>query len=361
MPSTAKTRVPVAATYYPHTQIQSEGLLKTALLLWDHVDCVVPTGPLPQTKLPARLEEATELVVRPRKPRPAEQERVHSRLRELLRNGIPGWLDLNPETPQWARRPYLIYPNKLGHETWQMFKQHGLARFDTASADYELPAALGLLVMAMLADECAGTTKRRVTDRTSAYQWLAGLTTKEAGGEYLPNVDVTHLAPTYDRLITISLEALGAQQIPLTRLVAMRKRELKGRSKDYQNLRRRYLERLDAVVASLVAQDVTESDRVEIERQFRVDMDDDLRLLKSELRLTSTKALFSKEIGLAAVAVAGAVIAPATWLAAAATLKGLGVGALIRTHAEYRSSRAKNLRDHSMSWLYVASNRRPVV
>jgi hypothetical protein len=107
------------------------------------------------------------------------------------------------------------------------------------------------------------------------------------------------------------------------------------------------------------------SDALEIERQFVRDRQTDFRELKQELGLAAKEALFSKEIGVCALALVGAVAAPllppvaaAAVGSAAVSLKSVGVGALLLTKAKYRNARQKALNENAMSWLYLTSKRR---
>ncbi len=134
----------------------------------------------------------------------------------------------------------------------------------------------------------------------------------------------------------------------------MRRREAKSNSGDYRQMRKRYRETLDRYVKRLTNEVETKGDVEEIERQFKEEMKQDLNDLKRELNLTSINALFSNEMALTAIAVAGAFIEPISGLTTlAATLKGIGVAPLVRTETKYRTARRKALRESSMSWLYT--------
>ncbi len=58
------------ALYYPHTVIRSRNLIKTSLLLWDSVECIVPKrGWKLETPFSEKAyNEATELIVHSRVP-----------------------------------------------------------------------------------------------------------------------------------------------------------------------------------------------------------------------------------------------------------------------------------------------------
>lgn len=334
------------ALYYPHTRVQSESLLKTGLLLWDHIDCIVPSDrftPEPRA-LSAELREAEELLVRSRVPTESEKKNVHSRVGQLVANGIPSWI--YEELKGADSRHFLVYPNKLSDETWALLSGARLARLvGTGGRDYQVPPALGLLLMSMLADECAGTTTTRVTDRSRAYSWLMGVTAHSLGGEYVPNLDASHLSSTYDRLVTAAVRIVDTDGIPIERLLELRRREAAGAS-DYTAFRRRYVERIAAYIEKLNTAKLRPADVREIDRQYRIDMKTDLRLLKQELRLAAAKVVF-RDIGIAVLAGVGAT--------ALHPLAGLsGVGALLHSRMEYRQARRAALQKSAMSWLYLS-------
>src|SRR5689334_18651180 len=107
--------------------------------------------------------------------------------------------------------------------------------------------------------------------------------THSLGGEYIPNIDASHLASTYNRLVTAAVGIVDTDGIPIERLLQLRRREAKGAS-DYTAFRRRYAERISAYIEKLNSADLRPADVREIDSQYRVDMKADLRSLKQELR-----------------------------------------------------------------------------
>ena len=114
----------VAALYYPHTQIRSPRLLKTALLLWAHVECIVPRRGEERERRTREIEKAEALIVRRRVPSSAHKQQVQAALGRILQNGVPAWTHA-AMAPHG--RPYLMYPDKLDDETWRLLVSHGLA------------------------------------------------------------------------------------------------------------------------------------------------------------------------------------------------------------------------------------------
>lgn len=215
--------------------------------------------------------------------------------------------------------------------------------------------------MSMLAQECAGQTRTRVTDREQAYRWLFGLMTEELGGEYLPSIEPSLLAETYDRLVTVSVRIINAERVSMSRLIKMRERELSDSRSDLPAFRRAYLAKIDAHVKEILTPGYDADDRKELERQFESAMREDLRLLKSELRIAAKDVLFSAEIGVCAIAVAGAALSPVALPAAVESIGSLGVGALFSTHNKYRKARGEALRKRASSWLYTAASSYPMI
>src|SRR5262249_31236164 len=140
----------------------------------------------------------------------------------------------------WRRRDYLMYPEKFLDETWRALEQRGLASWDSATYDYGVPVALGLLMMSLLADACAGTQVQKITDRVQAYSWLAEQQATALGAQYVKGLDISQVAPALDRLVSISLDVLDARRIPMQKLVDFRNRESRAGGEDFVAMRRKY-------------------------------------------------------------------------------------------------------------------------
>jgi hypothetical protein len=362
------------ALYYPHTEVSSPTILKNALLLWDAIETIVPRSPRPRSSLPitgdpARrrlahgtddplLREAADLVVRPRRPSDKERSGAHIALEGLVKSGQVA--SLIAQAPHdWRDTRYLIYPDKFLDSTWRMLETDGLARFEAEHSDYGVPSALGFLMMSLLADSCAGTQIQKITDRVDAYSWLAQAHALSLGSSPVAGLDVSQVAPAYDRLVSISLEVLDARNIPLQKLIEFRRREARHRSTDYKAMRRRYLASLDAHVNRVTKEAKSASDLRELEAQFRDELQHDLADLKAELGLTSLKTLFSKEVAISALISAGTLIAPIKGLTELSTQVGLlGIIPLLKSAVELRGARRTALLKHKSSWLYLATGSR---
>jgi hypothetical protein len=344
-----------SALYYPHTRLRTESLLKNALVVWDHVYCIVPKSSFQAAPHAGPLvQRAMELIVRNRIASDAEKRLVETRIRDAVRDGIPNWMRGKLADTARNHGGYLVHPEKLAEGTWRFMREMELARFDQPSGDYAVPPPVGLYTMALLADVCAGKTNQLVTDRDDAYAWLAGLITTEQGGSFVQELDGSQIGTHLDRLITISTRVLNTDSIPLGRIVEFREREEKGKSSDARQLRHRYLKKLDDITSQLLTAGVTNADREQIFEQFERDMRDDLRELRRELRAAATDLALSKEVGVLALAAAGTALAPAAF---GAIIKSIGVGAFARTGVNFRRARRKALEQRAMSWLYLARPR----
>jgi hypothetical protein len=348
-----------AALYYPHTNITDKSIIKNSLLLWDQVEYITPAPKWTHDRFPSKaFNDAIDIISKPHYPTNEERKEVHNRISELIKNGLPDWFMLDVSKTVDGSKTYPIYPDKLDHQTWMMLEDHHLVRFNKHDLDFHTTPFFGLMVMSLLADACAGNLKRKITDRSDAYSVLQKFMTTEAGGKYITDLNSSMLAPQYEKLVTLSIKVLNSDDVPISALVAMRKREQKSPSKDYRNFRINYLSKIDEYIERLNKPGLREGDIQEIERQFQLDLETDLRELRRELNLTTRKLLISKEIGIAVVALANAFTGHITGLTdLSPVINALGVGALGKVGLDYQPARKKALASSSMSWLYLAEKK----
>jgi hypothetical protein len=359
-----------SALYYPHTQIRDENFLKNALLLWDRVEYISPNRSFQFDDVESlEASEGLELLCRPLVPSSEQKNNVHHRVTQLLRHGTPKWLIVD-KVPRGIKngRPvkefygtdYGIYPEKLDHRTWRLLEAANLVRLSGSDYDYYTRPMVGLLLMSLLADACAGTQKEKITDRADAYQFLWSVAATEAKSIVSQSTlsgDRSNFA--LERLVGISIKVINTDSIPLANIVAMRKRESGGSGSDYRKFRIKYAEQIQACVKRLVAEAKTLSDWEEIERQFQLSMKDDLASLKEELGVAKRGLLFSKEM----LAVAGASLSLFTEPVSASILltksmAALATGALTQDVASFSGNYKKALHGHAMSWLYLSQRPR---
>ena len=235
-----------------------------------------------------------------------------------------------------------------------MLERQGLARWSERE-DAEVPANLGFLMMSLLADACAGSQVEKVTDRPEAYAWLEEVRAQEVGSNVIKNLTPDQVATAYDRLISVSFRALGAEQVPLENLIELRKREQKERGNDLALLRKRYHKVLREFLVRIGEEAKTAADFKELEAAFHDSVKEDIKDLKSELGLASQQALWSQDIIYSTVAVAGAFVEPIAALTGLGASVGLlGVIPLMKIRAEYRAARREALKKHFSSWVLVA-------
>jgi hypothetical protein len=360
-----------SALYYPHTRLGNPEFAKTALLLWDKVDYISPyAGFRPSYEDPV-LAEAAELLTVEHIPSEDEKQEAHTEIERLVDAKPPDWFMFTPENPNLGYLSYDVMPEKLWPETWNMLLDSQLVQIgrkpapsaeygrSSADVDYELSprdyvmtTSLGLTIMSILADICAGEEKETVTDESDNYAALTRYFTGRSEGKY-GNVSLAgDVAPEAKRLVTISLKTLSGRAATLQDLVELRKREDNERSPFLWELRRKYFDGIDEYIDRLQKVkkegDKTKNEKrdiSEIEREFEVAMEADLKNLQQELRLESWQLLFRKEM-LGAVAVAaGAVVEPVT----TTTISTALLGKALIDHRENKRSKYKG---HAMSWLY---------
>lgn len=352
------------ALYYPHTDIGSEVIIKNALLLWDQVETIIPSrtwrpemGSHNRNRqaAPAWFPEAAEIVVARRVPDAKEQGLAHETLSRMVSDGVLQSL-LGKGPVPWPSQEYLIYPEKFLDRTWDLLCRHGIANWIREESDYGVPAAVGLLMMSVLADVCAGSQLQKITDLTQAYAWLARQRASLLGSQYVTDLDVSQIAPDQDRLAMISPEVLDARKIPIEKLIALRRREAKDSGSDLRAMRRRFAKAIHDHIERIGKEARTGNDVKELSRQFRDELKTDLHDLKKELQLTSLKTLFSRKVCVSVLLVGGSLVSPVAGLTGLATnVGGLGVIPLLKAEVEHRAARREVLRRHTMSWLYVAS------
>src|SRR5581483_6738085 len=346
-----------SALYYPHTRIRNAGLIKTALLLWDRLEYIVPWDHFRPDYRERDIAEAMELIGTAHCPGPDEKREAHLRLEEFVKRRLPGQFYLNRglrRLHSWGpEEPYEMYPEKLLPESWKILHTARLAGKVPDNSDYPLTEYAGLTVMSILADCCAGTTRSRVTDRGDAYATVAGLLGNHPG---MPEVKK---ADAYAQLVPVGLNVIDASKVDLKALIRLRTREEKE-SSSLRALRHRYLESLETYLVRLANTKTTKADAKEIQRQFADDMKRDLKDLRTALGFARRDVVASNEI--IATVVAGVGTA-ATWLAGAplplegvTTLGGasVAVGGLIRVRNKYLKEREAILKKHPMAYLFEA-------
>jgi hypothetical protein len=325
----------LTALYYPHVTIGA-GLVRNALFLWDRIEYIGPHEEFSPQYEDAEVGEAVKRFGALHVPSKQQQAEAGRAIIELLKlGGLPPWFYVENIPPELR---YKFYPEKLGLDTWDLLKKEKLA--EEIGDGFDTSAPLGLTIMSILADCCAGTQKRLITDEAISYSALDRYLMTIGGG------NLGEFDNHSDRLVTKSLRIMNLQDVSLGTLVSLREKEETASGTSLRALRHKYLREIEECANSL-ATAKSESDAEEIERVFEQKLKDDFNLLKDELKDEAKKVIFSKEMATAIVGCALSVVEPISGLLVAG-------GALYRKKVEYRSARNAALRAHSMSWLYSA-------
>ncbi len=294
----------------------------------------MPNGDFEPHYSDSELGEAVRSFSQKYTPTSNQKQQTHDAIIDLLKHPLPNWFFVK-DLPDHLR--YSLYAEKLSFSTWERLKEEGLVE-KINDEEFETSGAFGLTLMSILADCCAGTQKRLITDEVASYsaldRYLATI-----GGAELGEFD--HES---ERLLTISLKTMNFKDVSLSRLVEIREKEKTASGAHIRALRHNYLRKIEEYVDKL-KKSQTEQDTIEIERIFEQEMRSDLNLLQDELKDEAKKVFLSSEMATAVIALAGSFLEPTIGL----TLAG---GALHRKKVEYRASRNKTLKGHPMSWLY---------
>ncbi len=332
-----------SAIYYPNIQIKNPKIIKTALLLWDRLEYIAPsknTGQYAETKY---LSEALDMIAIEHVPSDNEKKLAHEGILELATSQLPK--DFLLRNSNFSDR-YSIYPQKFLPETLDALRETELAApyRDTNFSEWVMSKSIGLAMMSVLAEACAGLELRTVTDKFASYKLLS----ESIVG--LHNGTFDQISDDAERLITISLKVIDASKLNIKRIINFRKREHSSEGTSIRQLRHNYLRKIDSFVKRLATSRDHPNNRKEIERQFEEEIRDDISNLKEALKLKAKDTLLSKEVGVAFLASAGIAVPP---LAVPASI--LGVGALGKKGINYRSDRKEILNKHAMSWLFEMS------
>lgn len=338
-----------SALYYPHTVVGDSEVLRSALLLWDHLEFIVPWSEydLKSKDNDKTVDEALELIGIPKEPNWDEQQEVHKLVKELADSELPKdfLLEDIPTEDIPTDDKYLIYPQKFLPKTWEILSNAELAIPDSQGfyEDWVLSKNLGLTMMSILADVCAGTQKRTVTDRTHAYKLLSQSISQLHGGEF------GKVNENFEKLVTVTLDVVDPNQFSLSELIALRKREAKEAGDSLKQLRHNYLDTVDTASKEMAAC-TSKSDLDEVLRVFREKMQTDVGNLRDALKLRRDNVILSKEVGVGLLAVAGMALTP--WTLPSGLL---AIGALVRQSKNYKADRRSIMKDHAMSWVFELS------
>jgi hypothetical protein len=347
-----------SAIYYPHTKIRSASFLKSALLLWDEVHVIVPWEGYPLEASPRDEAAAFEVIGRKLHPNEEQKQLAHDIVEDFVSRPLPWAFFLQPDGNGDG---YEMFADKLLPETWSLLRESRAARPAwRRPSHYAATNPMGLALMNILADCCAGKTFARITDRSDAYASLAGLFldadhATERSEDLLFGFE--H-AGDREALIPIATEVVDADSLTLNQIVDLRCQEAKSSGYALRDLRHRFADRIDSQVKSLSATR-TELEREELKRQFREEMRDDYSALREALKLEAKQVLGMKEIiGTALIPLAhiGSEMMGVTSIVSALdfTTAALAVGGLYSAKSKFAQTRRKTLIEHPTAYLYEA-------
>ena len=341
-----------SALYYPHTEIRSMSLLKSALMLWDEIQVITPFPGYRPHYDNAQAAEAWELIGRCHPPSGEEKKQVHELVEDFATRVLPEAFSLRSTAA--PSEIYEVYPQKLLPETWEVLQEAGLAGLPLANSDYPTTGPTGLSLMSLVADCCAGETLVRVTDRSVAYAGLSGLLTEVAQG-------AVQASDVRDYIIALNVSVADADSIGVDKWIAFRRREAGASDGHFiRDLRHRFVKHIGAQAASIV-QAKKKSDIEELKRQFEQDASDDFRALKEALKIEAVQMIPTKEVMFTVLAGAAAMLAFATSgivpMPDVITPSGAvaSIGGLMASRGKYIGARRKVLREHPLAYLYEAA------
>lgn len=333
------------AIYYPHTTPVSSDILRTALLLWDEVEFIVPWEGFVPDHVDREVAEIVELIGRQAVPSEEAKRLAHERIEEFATQQLPDRFRYRIPDPGW-NSPF-VYARKLLPETWEMLHELQLTGGSDGRAS-PLRDETGLILMSILTDCCAGQQKARITDRADAYGKLSNLLLRDEKGS-------SHDQSLQHCVVPVTLGIINADKVPLSELIDFRKREAKAASDDLRRLRQRYRARLEAHIASLAAT-TSAGDARELQRMFQQEMRDDLADLKADLRLSRREMLTSKDTIFLAVVTLTAAIAAGKGLDVPIEQVTFGgsipvLGGVFNAHSKYAQARRAIIARHPMAYM----------
>lgn len=275
-----------SAIYYPNIQIKNPNIIKTALLLWDRLEYIAPFKNTSQYAEKKGLNEALDMIAFEHVPSDNEKKLAHEGILELVTSQLPKDFLLRKSNPSDR---YTIYPQKFLPETWDALRETELAApyKDADFSEWVMSRSIGLAMMSLLAEACAGSELRTVTDKFASYRLLSESIVGLHDGTF------DQISDDAEKLITISLKVVDASKLNIKRVINFRKREQSSEGPSIRNLRHNYLRKIDAFVKRLATAKEHPKNREEIERQFEQEVKDDLSNLREALKLKAKDTLLS--------------------------------------------------------------------
>lgn len=334
-----------SAVYYPHTQLHSTDLVKQSLLLWDKVSVIVPWKGYRERHKDRLHEEAMELIADPLCPSEDDKKAAHEAIMEIA---------TAPESAEWfrdgvrnsAENEYRIFMTKLLDRTWRDLNALRFGNIESGERvdEFATKGSFGLTIMATLAEVCAGSKRRLITDETAAY---VGIVKGLARPHELAKANRSRR-----KVIAVSVLAANTNRIELKNLIALRKREEKDSG--LRALRHNYAAFVEQAATAIVREAKTSKDRTDILSEFSDKARHDLAELKGELGLDTLKTLLSKETLLLVAVTAAANLTVALKDVPAGVAALFASGPLVYRYLEGLSQKRQARARHPMAYLLQA-------
>jgi hypothetical protein len=258
-----------AALYYPYTEVRSEQLVRMSLLLWDSIECIVPYRKYRPNYPDKKVAKAMEIIGKCHCPDNSEKRAAHQFVEEFATGPLPAacyYSNLRRNNEE-----YELWPQKFMYETWQLLESLQLVgkRWAIAS-DYPTTTPVGLCLMSILAECCAGETRARITDQGLAYATLSNMLIDEQKPD---------TGDAYETIVPLTLKLLNISDIPIEKLISFREREAKeAHGHTLTELRHNYLSYIEEYVSDVSKLD-RKRDQEERTRIFESDMSNHLKEL----------------------------------------------------------------------------------
>lgn len=339
------------ALYYPHSKLENLQHLKTALVLFDKVEWLAPDKlfkPYYENRICA---EVMELIGDRHIPDDKEREIVHEEVLKLVSKPLPDWFVFRPVNKDLR---YQILPDKFSYKTWKLLLSSDFVNEAKepvpnykggAVFDYEVSSALGLTLMGILANVCAGTTKRKFTDEEDGYAALNHVLIEDSELEFIKPDQKHPKLETYERLVTLSCKTLNCDKIPFNKLIELRKEEDVKKNDVLKQARKTYFKALDEYAQKLTNEVKLPADVKAFEDAFCSDLEEKLSNLKIELGI-ARRRLITKDIFTLALVAAGALVEPFT-----STL--IGTAMVAKQTIDHNVEQREKIKANPTGWLYM--------
>lgn len=342
------------ALYFPNIHVQTDRIMKSALLLWDQVENITPWrhyqisygefGYNAEDK--KNLEHAHRLVVREHVPSDKEKLDTHDRVLDIATTpNLPDWF-LKKEA---GDRGFVIYFEKLFYKTWEDLAELGIAAKTGVKGEMIVPTVFGRITMTILAQCCAGNDTQLVTDSALATDDVRQTTEIE---ERKRNNRELGSEENYFSAVE-ALNIVDVNQFTLPQLIEFREKEFREKAPYQKTFRQGYWSKLDKA-----AQDYSsaknEPEKKRIRERFQSELTGEFKFLKEELGLNTAETLFT--VDAATLVTLGAALAaggPLGITAAAVSGARSVLGKLTGLKSKKKAAMQKR---PAASYLYVFKN-----